>query len=130
MTLKLSKVFLVIAISVTAFLLGCSGTSQTSQTPLEAAAESCDLRSGVDAVGNFYGSKSTSDSGYGDWTELDKMEPEWICLIKTLAGNSVVTSLLAEKGEDFRTITTNGYTFSFSWLGWTTQRSELYIVSS
>ena len=124
------SVVVFVTLGLVTCVLGCSGTSQTSQTPLEAAAESCDVRSGVDAVGNFYGSKSTSGSGFGDWTEEDKMKPEWICLIKTLAGNSVVTSLVTEKGEDFRTITTNGYTFSFSWLGWTTQRSELYIVSS
>ena len=124
------SVVVFVTLGLVTCILGCSGTSQssgTSQTPLEAAAESCDVRSGVDAVGNFYDTKSTWDLRNDD---MDKMEPEWICLIRTLAGESVLRTLLAEQGEDFRTITTNGYTFSFSWLGWTYQKSELYIVSS
>ena len=124
------SVVVFVTLGLVTCILGCSGTSQssgTSQPPLEAAAESCDVRSGVDAVGNFYDTKSTWDLRNDD---MDKMEPEWICLIRTLAGESVLRTLLAEQGEDFRTITTNGYTFSFSWLGWTYQKSELYIVSS
>ena len=124
MTTRIFKLFLVLVISI-AGVSGCSGGGintggsggsggtggvivESKQTPLEAAASSCNVRSGFDSAGNF------SDTDYGS----SYIDQKWACLVTTVAGEAVLDTLLQANGFSGPiNLSANGYTFSFSYNG-------------
>ena len=115
----ISRLILVITIA-SGSLIACGGSGtngsggsgglnvESKQTPLEAAATTCSVRSGFDSAGNF------SDTDYGS----SYIDQKWSCLVTTVAGEAVLDTLLQANGFSGPvTLSANGYTFSFSYNG-------------
>lgn len=112
----------IILCAVSSFTFGTACSAVVPNAPLEDATQECGFSEGVlDSAGNF----SEVDNSAGDY-----IDPRWSCLVKTLAGQAVLDTLLTSTGMTGPvTVPANGHTFTFSYNG-NSERASLTIIKN